>query len=48
MLCFCACEEPTRKYQVTVDAAAPNAALWRTFSATLGADVVVVLAEVPR
>jgi hypothetical protein len=35
MLCFCACEEPTRKYQVTTDAAAPDAALWRTFSTTL-------------
>jgi hypothetical protein len=49
MLCFCACEEPTRKYQVTTDAAAPDAALWRTFSMTLGeADIVVVRAEVPK
>jgi hypothetical protein len=36
MLCFCACEEPTRKYQVTTDAAAPDAALRRTFSTALG------------
>jgi len=44
MLCFCACEEPTWKYQIT-DAAAPDAALWRTFSTTLGeADIVVVRA----
>ncbi len=49
MLCFCACEEPTRKYQVTTDAAAPDAALWPTFSTTLGeADIVVVRAEVPK
>src|SRR5882724_4460708 len=45
MLCFCACEEPTRKYQMTTDAAAPDAAPRRTFSTTLGeADIVVVRA----
>jgi hypothetical protein len=49
MLCFCAYEEPTRKYQVTTDPAAPDAALWRTFSTTLReADIVVVRAEVPK
>ncbi len=31
MLCFCACEEPTRKYQMITDAAAPDAAPRRTF-----------------
>jgi len=47
MLCFCACEEPTRKYQVTTDAAAPDAALWRTFSTTLSeADIAVVRAAI--
>jgi general L-amino acid transport system substrate-binding protein len=28
MLRFCACEEPTRKYQVTTDAAAPMRTKW--------------------
>jgi len=49
MLCFCACEEPTPKYQVTIDPAARDAALWRTSSTTLSeADIVVVRAEVPK
>jgi hypothetical protein len=49
MLCFCAYEEPIRKHQVTTDPAAPDAALWRTFSTTLReADIVVVRAEVPK
>src|SRR5277367_7017539 len=45
MLCFCAYEERTRKHQVTTDPAAPDAALWRTFSTTLSeTDIVVVRA----